>query len=100
MSTLKANIIINRSPAEVFTGLINFSQWPRWQGGLVSVDQISTDPLAVGSQIRQVRSSGKPKESLIEVTRLVPNQMLGVKSPSRIPNTVRWKPIRLNVSPP
>ena len=83
MSQLKASIIINRSPAEVFTGLTNFSQWPRWQGGLASVEQISPGPLQVGSQLRQVRSSGKPKESLIEVTRLVPNQLLGVKSPSQ-----------------
>jgi hypothetical protein len=82
MSKLKANIIINRPPTEVFAGLINIGQWPRWQGGLISVDQISPGSLQVGAQIRQIRSSGNPKESLIEVTRLVPNQMLGVKSPS------------------
>ena len=82
MNTLKANIIINRPPPEVFAGLTNFSQWPHWQGGLISVEQISPGPLAVGSQLRQVRSSGDPKESLIEVTRFVPDQMLGVKSPS------------------
>ena len=82
MSQLKANIIINRPPAEVFAGLINFGQWPRWQGGLISVDQISPGPLQIGSQLRQVRSSGKPRESLIEVTHLVPNQILEVKSPS------------------
>ena len=82
MSTLKSSIIINRPPHEVFTGLTHFDQWPRWQGGLISVVQISPGPLAVGSQLRQVRSSGNPKESLIEVTRLVPDQMLGVKSPS------------------
>ena len=82
MSQLSANIIISRPPHEVFAGLTNFSQWPRWQGGLISVDQISPGPLAVGSQLRQVRSSGNPKESLIEVTRLVPDHLLGVKSPS------------------
>jgi hypothetical protein len=82
MSQLKANIIINRPPPEVFAGLTHFDQWPRWQGGLISVVQISPGPLAVGSQLRQVRSSGNPKESLIEVTHLVPDQMLGVKSPS------------------
>ena len=82
MSRLNANIIINRPPAEVFAGLIDFSQWARWQVGLISVEPISPGPLAVGSQLRQVRSSGQPRESLIEVTRLVPNQVLEVKSPS------------------
>lgn len=80
MSQLKASIIINRPPAEAFAGLINFGQWPRWQGGLISVEPISPGSLAVGTQLRQVRSSGKPKESLIEVTHLVPDQLLGVKS--------------------
>lgn len=82
MNQLKANIIIDRPPAEVFAGLLDFSQWPRWQGGLISVDQTSPGPLAVGAQLRQVRSSGRPKESAIEVTHLVPNQLLGVKSPN------------------
>ena len=82
MSKLKANNIINRPPAEVLAGLTNFGQWPCWQGRLISVDQISQGLLQIDSQIRQVRNSGQPKESLIEVTRLVPNQMLGVKSPS------------------
>jgi hypothetical protein len=81
-TTTSASIVINRSPAEVFAGLTNFSQWPQWQGGLISVDQITPGPLQAGSQLQQVRSSGNPKESLIEVTRLVPDQMLGVKSPS------------------
>ena len=81
MSELKANIIINRPPAEVFAGLTNFGQWPRWQGGLVSVDQISPSPLQVGSQVRQIRESGNPTESLMEVTHLVPDQLLGLKSP-------------------
>ena len=81
-TTTSASIVINRSRAKVFAELTNFGQWPQWQGGLISVDQISPGPLQAGSQLRQVRSSGKPKESLIEVTCLVPNQMLGVKSPS------------------
>jgi carbon monoxide dehydrogenase subunit G len=83
MSKLIRNIMINRPPAEVFAELTDFATWPKWQGGLESVEQISPGPLQVGSQIRQIRQSGKPTESLIEVTRLVPNQMLGVKSPSR-----------------
>jgi len=83
MSQLKANIIINRPPAEVFAGLTNFGKWPLWQGGLVSVDQISPAPLQVGSQVRQIRKGDKPAESLMEVTQLVPNQMLALKSPGR-----------------
>ena len=83
MGKLKRNIIINRPPAEVFAGLTNFGTWPLWQGGLVSVDQISAGPLQIGSQVRQIRKSGNPTESLMEVTHLVPNQMLGLKSPGR-----------------
>jgi uncharacterized protein YndB with AHSA1/START domain len=83
MSTIKRNILINRPPAEVFAGLTDFGSWPKWQGGLVSVDRISAGPLQVGSQVRQIRQSGKPAESVMEVTQLVPDQMVGVKSPGR-----------------
>jgi carbon monoxide dehydrogenase subunit G len=83
MRKLKANVAINRPPTEVFAGLTDFGTWPKGQGGLVSVDQISAGPLQVGSQIRQIRKGGKPTESLMEVTHLVQNQILGVKSQGR-----------------
>lgn len=78
MSPLKVNTIINRPPAEVFAGLIHFGKWPLWPGGLVNVDPVSPGPLQVGSQIRQIRTSGKPAESIMEVTQLILNQLLGL----------------------
>jgi uncharacterized membrane protein len=83
MSKVNASIIIDCPAAEVFAGLTDFGKWPLWQGGLVSVDQMSAGPLQVGSQLRQTRKGGSPTESVIEVTHLVPNQMLGLKSPGR-----------------
>lgn len=83
MSILGASIIINRPPADVFSGLTDFSRWPRWQGGLTSVELISPGPLQVGSQLRQISMGRKAAESMIEVTYLVSNKILGLKSPSR-----------------
>ena len=83
MSQLKAAIIIRRPPAQVFAELTDFSKWPRWQGGLARVEQVSAGPLQVSSQLRQTRTSGNPRESLMEVTHLIPDRVLGLNSPSR-----------------
>jgi hypothetical protein len=75
------SVVIRRPPAEVFARLIDFGQWPQWGGGnLVSLEQVSTGPLQVGSQLRQVNKTGrKPTETLVQVTHLVPNQVLGIE---------------------
>ncbi len=83
MSELKAAITIKRPPAQVFLVLTDFSKWPRWQGGLARVEQVSAGPMQVGSQFRQVRMGGNPAESLMEVTQLVPNKVLGLNAPGR-----------------
>ena len=83
MRILKASIIINRLPTDTFSGLIDFTRWPRWQGGLASVELISPSPLQIGSQLRQTCMGGNAAVSIMEVTHLVPNQLLGLKSPSR-----------------
>ena len=79
-----ASIVINRPPAKVFAELTNFGKWPQWGGGnLVSVEQVSTGPLQVGSQLRQVNKTGrKPTETLAQVTHLVPDQTLGIERPN------------------
>ena len=97
------SIVINRPPAEVFAWLIDFDQWPQWGGGnLVSVEQISTGPLQVGSQLRQVNKTGrKPTETLVQVTQLMPDQTLGFERPN-LHGTFTLEPIevgtRLNAS--
>jgi len=83
ISQLKAAITIRRPPTMVFAELTDFRKWPRWQGGLARVEQVSAGPLQVGSQLRQTRASGNPRESLIEVTLLIPDRVLGLNSPSR-----------------
>ena len=83
MSQLKAAITIRRPPTKVFAELTDFSKWPRWQGGLARLEQVSAGPLQVGSQLRQTRTSGNPRESLMEVTHLIPDRVLGLNSPSR-----------------
>jgi len=97
------SIIINRPPAEVFAGLINFGKWPQWGGGnLVSMEQISTGPLQVDSQLRQVNQTGrKPTETLVQVTDFVPDQTLGIER-SNLRGTFTLEPVeiatRLNAS--
>ena len=83
MSILKDSIIINLPLIDAFNGLIDFPRWPRWQGGLASVELISPSPLQVGSQLRQTRMGRNAAVSIMEVTHLVPNQLLGLKSLSR-----------------
>ena len=74
--TTHVPIIIKRRPAEVFAALTDFDTWPQWGGGnLASMEQISTSPLQVGSQLRQVNRRGsKLTESFVEVTQLTENQ--------------------------
>jgi uncharacterized protein YndB with AHSA1/START domain len=97
------SVIINRPPAEVFTELTNFGQWPQWGGGnLVSMEQISPGPLQVGSQLRQMNKTGrKPTETLVQVTQLMPDQTLGFERPN-LHGTFTLEPIevgtRLNAS--
>jgi hypothetical protein len=84
MSILAASIIINRPSPDVFSGLTDFSRWPRWQGGLARVERVSPGPLQVGSQFRQIRMGRNATESIsiMEVTHLVQNEILSLKSPS------------------
>lgn len=78
------SVIINRPPSIVFAALTDFNTWSRWGGGnLDSVQQVSTDPLQVGSQIRQInRTNRKLTETLVQVTHFVPDQTLGIQSPT------------------
>ena len=78
------SVLIHRPPAEVFAWLIDFGKWPQWGGGnMVSMEQISTGPLQVGSQLRQVNQTGrKPTETLVQVTQLMPDQTLGFERPN------------------
>lgn len=88
MSQINMTVDINRSPAEVFTQLTNFVQWPQWMGGFDRIEPVSANPLNVGSQIRSVAKGGKHTESLMEITQFAPNQLLGLKSPSQ---PVSWR---------
>jgi uncharacterized membrane protein len=83
MSKLKATILIDRPPDQVFAELVNFNHWPRWQGGLASVEQVEDGPLEVGSQLKMVGLDNKPAVSTMEVTHLIPDKMLGLNSPGR-----------------
>lgn len=84
MSKLEYTLMISRPPAEVFTWLTDFSKWPQWARGLASMEQVSAGPVDVGSIIREVWKGANPTESQIwEITHLVPNQLLGMKTSGR-----------------
>jgi uncharacterized protein YndB with AHSA1/START domain len=81
---LDYTLIINRSTADVFTWLTEFSKWSQWAKGLVSMEQVSADPLDVGSIVREVWWGARPTQSQIwEITHFVPNQLLGMKTSDR-----------------
>lgn len=78
------SVIINRPPSDVFAALIDLKKWPQWGGGnLENMEQVSSGPLQIGSQIRQMNRTGrKLTESLVQVTHFVPDQALGIERPT------------------
>lgn len=82
MDEIRSSIMINRLPAAVFAELTNFSDWPKWQGGLARTERISVGPLRIGSKVRLIRK-GPSSESLMEITHIMPNELFGVKCADR-----------------
>lgn len=78
--TINHHILIHVSSTQVFAWLTDIKKWPQWGGNLVSMEQVSTESLQVGSQIRQVTKGGRKQgASILEVTEYVPGQSFGIK---------------------
>jgi carbon monoxide dehydrogenase subunit G len=73
MAAIEESIEIARPPEDVFSYATNFSHFPEWQGGVVSVRPEGNAPLTVGSKAVVVRQLGPRKlEGTEEITELRP----------------------------
>ena len=82
MISAEVAVLVNRPIAEVFAHLIEFDLWPAWGGGrLESMTQVTPGPPGPGTELRQVFRRGAQKtETLVEITALVENSALALKS--------------------
>lgn len=73
------NILIERSPAEVWAVVSDLGTHPEWRPALVEFRQVSEGPLAVGSRIREVlRWRGRELVLDDVVTALEPGGHFGI----------------------
>ncbi|HZD68076.1 MAG TPA: SRPBCC family protein [Actinomycetes bacterium] len=59
MAEIVESIDISRRPGDVFAYAADFSHFPEWQGGVVSVRREGDGPLAVGSRAIVTRQAGR-----------------------------------------
>ena len=73
MAEIAESIDISRRPGDVFAYAADFSHFPEWQRGVVSVRREGDAPLAVGSRAIVTRQAGRRKLARTEeITELNP----------------------------
>jgi uncharacterized protein YndB with AHSA1/START domain len=73
MAAIVETIDIARRPEDVFAYATDFSHFPQWQAGVISVRSGGPAPPAVGSRASVIRSAGPRKLSRTEqITELDP----------------------------
>jgi carbon monoxide dehydrogenase subunit G len=89
MPEIVETIDISGRPQEVFSYVTDFSLFPRWQGGIVSVRRLDDGPLAVGSKAKVIRRFG-PRElpGEEEITEMNPPVMSTVRATRGIVTTI------------
>ena len=74
---VNTNIHINRPPADLFSFISNFTNNPKWQGGMVEAWYTTDPPLRTGSTWSQVvRFLGRRIESTFEVIEYQPGRLI------------------------
>jgi hypothetical protein len=69
MAALVESIEIGRRPEDVFSYLIEPSNFPEWQESVVSANREGTGPLAVGSRMTHTRRIGRRERTMtVEAT--------------------------------
>jgi uncharacterized protein YndB with AHSA1/START domain len=80
MPTIVESIEIARRPEEVFSYATDFSHFPEWQGGVVSVRRDDDAPLGVGSTAAVTRRAGPRELARTEqITELSPPRSWAVR---------------------
>jgi uncharacterized protein YndB with AHSA1/START domain len=87
----EVTIHINRPVEQVFTFLADTKNLRTWQSGLVENEQLTEEPLRVGSRFREVRRTG-PRQSEIqaEITVFEPNKHFATKTLTKPQVTVSY----------
>lgn len=66
-------VVIRRSPAEVFAYLADFENIPIWNYAITATRKVTPGPVAVGTTYRQTRSIPRVAEETFAVTALDPD---------------------------
>ena len=56
MAKLEVSVVIKRPVEEVFSFLVNPANFTKWESGITESNQISEDPIGVGTAMREVGS--------------------------------------------
>ncbi len=93
MFTERAEILVARSPDEVFRFVADARNRPSWDDGVESEELISPEPIAVESRLRtRMRSMGRDLEYLWEIVEHDPPHRVRVESTSGpFPTTLVWE---------
>ena len=89
---VEADITIDRPPAAVFAVVTDVARHPEWSRGVERVFDLSSDPVALGTQWSQLsRIIGRQFEVHATVTNFVPERRFefSVDKPARV--QLRWR---------
>jgi uncharacterized protein YndB with AHSA1/START domain len=90
MARFEQEIVIDRSPEDVFAYLSDLANLPEWQGSVAEVVPDEAGPLLEGAQFTEVRRvAGRRLESRLEVETLAPARELTLRVVSGpVPGTI------------
>ena len=71
------DVLVRRTPAEVFAVVSDLERAPRWVPGLLELAQLTPGPVAVGSQFRQrIHLAGRDFEGVLVVSAFETDRVL------------------------
>jgi uncharacterized membrane protein len=80
LARFEHEVVIERSPADVFAYLTDLENLPEWQGSIVEIRPEEDAPLHEGARFTEVRRvAGRRIESTIEVAALEPGRELALR---------------------
>ena len=86
MITLRNQLDIDRSIAEVFDFIVNVENAPKWQPAVIETTRITDGPIRVGTQFREVaKFMGRNTNTICEVIELEPLKRFAFKGTSNGP---------------
>jgi uncharacterized protein YndB with AHSA1/START domain len=71
-------VLIRRSPAEVFAFLSDFTNLPLWNYAVSSTLKVTPGPVSLGTAYRQVRSIPAPAEEAFTVSEWDPDRRVAI----------------------